>query len=241
MYLVIDRGNTNIKIGIGTLEGFVEVFLFQTLQHFQSVVEQYKITSCIISSVAKEDELWDALYQFLESKYLVKVFHHEMQLPLINDYQSEKLGADRIAAAVAASMIFNQKNVLVVDAGTCINYEFVTQDKQYKGGAISPGMCMRLQAMHVFTGKLPLIQQIAAWPTLIGNDTSSSMLSGAINGMGYEIDGFIDAYRAQYEDLIVVLTGGDGAFFANTLKNKNFVAPNLVLTGLLYILNYNNE
>src|SRR5690606_27899771 len=175
MYLVIDRGNTNIKIGIGTLEGFVDVFLFQSLQHFQSVVEQYKITSCIISSVAKEDQLWDELYQFLESKFSVKVFHHGMQLPLINDYQSEKLGADRIASAVAGSMIFDKQNVLVVDAGTCINYEFVTQDKHYKGGAISPGMCMRLQAMHVFTGKLPLIQQIAEWPSLVGFDTSSSM------------------------------------------------------------------
>ncbi len=241
MYLVIDRGNTNIKIGIGTVQGFAEVFLYQNLQHLHSILEKYKIIACLISSVAKEEDSFQELSQSLQEEYPVTIYNPSLSIPLKNEYGAPTLGADRIAGAVAANLLFPQNNVLVIDAGTCINYEFVTKDQRYLGGAISPGLCMRLQAMHVFTGKLPLVQKIEEWPSLIGNNTENSLLSGAVNGMNYELDGFIDSYLAQYEDLIVILTGGDGAFFANTLKNKNFVAPNLVLMGLLYILNFNNE
>ncbi len=239
MYLVIDRGNTNIKIGIGTEEGFAEVFVYQGFVHLNSVLEKYVITKCIVSSVAKDDTIQDELLSALKEKYTVLVFTAALKLPITNLYKAPTLGADRIASAVAVSVLFPAKNVLVIDAGTCINYEFVSANNEYLGGAISPGLCMRLQAMHVFTGKLPLIEQISTWPDLIGNDTNTSMLSGAINGMANEIEGFINLYSSQYEDLNVVLTGGDGAFFAKSLKNKNFVAPNLVLTGLLNILNYN--
>lgn len=239
MYLVIDRGNTNIKIGIGTEVGFAEVFVYQGLVHLNSVLEKYAIKRCMISSVAKDDDIQDELMLALQEKYDVLVFNNELKLPIANLYKAATLGADRIASAVAVSVLFPDQNVLVIDAGTCINYEFVTSKKEYLGGAISPGLCMRLQAMHVFTGKLPLIQQISTWPELIGDDTNTSMLSGAINGMANEIEGFVKLYSVQYEGLNVVLTGGDGAFFAKSLKNKNFVAPNLVLTGLLNILNYN--
>jgi type III pantothenate kinase len=96
---------------------------------------------------------------------------------------------------------------------------------------------MRFDAMHTFTGQLPLVQsEIDKKPSLIGNTTKTSIESGVKNGILAEVDGIIDEYKKRFPNLNVVVTGGDYNYFDKYLKNNIFAAPNLVLIGLKKIL-----
>jgi type III pantothenate kinase len=150
----------------------------------------------------------------------------------------QTLGVDRIAGSCGALQLFPGKNTLVIDAGTCITYDFTDSSKQYYGGSISPGLKMRFQAVHTFTARLPLVSP-AENPELIGNSTETSIQSGIVNGTVAEIDGIIDRYRQKYPDLQVILCGGDGPFFENKLKASIFASPDLVLIGLNSVLIHN--
>jgi type III pantothenate kinase len=145
---------------------------------------------------------------------------------------------DRLAAAIAGATLYPGSNVLVIQAGTCITYEFINAQGEYIGGAISPGIQMRYKAMNTFTGKLPLIEH-KKFDGLIGQTTEESILSGVNNGILAEVDGIINAYKSQYPDLTIILSGGDADFFVKQLKNSIFAVPNIVLKGLNIILDFN--
>jgi len=82
-----------------------------------------------------------------------------LALPITLKYETpETLGTDRLAAALAATVFFPGENTLVINAGTCLTTDFVTDKSEYIGGSIAPGLRMRLRAMHHFTGRLPLIE-----------------------------------------------------------------------------------
>jgi type III pantothenate kinase len=140
-----------------------------------------------------------------------------------------------VAAAVTQ---FPHQNILVIDAGTCITYDIVSTQKEYFGGAISPGLEMRLKALHTFTNKLPLLP-LKDEEFLIGNNTKNSLYFGVINGVVAEIEGFIAHFAKENENLTVVLTGGDTIFLAKRLKNSIFANSNFLLEGLNSILEYN--
>lgn len=160
-------------------------------------------------------------------------------LPIMNAYHSpETLGADRLAAVVAIHEQYPDKNNMVISLGTCITYNFIHKNRTFRGGAISPGLEMRLKAMHHFTGKLPEVSREGEL-ILLGYDTETCMRSGAVYGMAAEIHGMLQAYSSEYPDFNAVLTGGDAAFFARQLKNKIFAAPDLILKGLYSILLHN--
>jgi type III pantothenate kinase len=159
----------------------------------------------------------------------------------VNKYDSpETLGKDRLAAAVAGNHLFPNQNVLVIDAGTCIKYDFINAQAEYLGGAISPGLQMRFNALHIFTEKLPLIE-LTVFKTLIGKNTTDSLLSGVINGTLSEIDGIIDQYREIYPEIQIVLSGGDAEYLVGKLKKGIFAVSNIVLQGLKIILDYNDK
>ena len=161
------------------------------------------------------------------------------KIPLQNTYKTpESLGRDRIALAVGANQLFPTNNTLVIDAGTCITYDFIDEKNNYLGGAISPGLQIRLNALHTFTEKLPLVT-IKNGSELIGKTTEMSILSGVINGATAEVDGIIDRYKEQFGNLKTVLTGGDANYFVKTLKNNIFANSKVLLNGLNTILNYN--
>lgn len=199
--------------------------------------EKGKADAAIISSVV---ELPERFIQELSGKVKkVLIFSPALKLPLQNMYKTpETLGNDRISAAVGAHKLYPGKNLLVIDAGTCVKYDFVNASGQYIGGAISPGLRMRLEGLHRFTGRLPLLE-LEQQEALTGQDTKTSIMSGVVNGCAAEIDGIIGRYRQQYSDLTVILTGGDANFLEGKLKNSIFVSPNIVLLGLNEILNYN--
>lgn len=159
-------------------------------------------------------------------------------LPVTIRYKTPStLGRDRLAAVCGAQHLFPKNSCLVIDAGTCITYEILDAEGNYYGGAISPGINMRLKAMHTFTGKLPEL----VWADLngfLGDSTSSSMLQGVKQGILGEASRQIDLYTEKYPDLKVLITGGDSPFFEKNLKKVIFAAPNLVLIGLNTIQNY---
>jgi len=160
-------------------------------------------------------------------------------LPIENLYRSKvTLGKDRLAAAVAAADRFPGKDILVISAGTCITYDFVNSGKEYLGGGISPGIQMRLQAMHTFTGKLPLISFKKNVP-LIGNTTERSILSGVLHGAIAEIEGIAVHYKEQFPEVVIIISGGDAKYFDKRLKISIFAFPNIVIHGLYQILDFN--
>ena len=148
------------------------------------------------------------------------------------------MGRDRLAGAVGAYHLYPNTACLSIDIGTCITYDFLDAEGVYHGGAISHGMRLRFKSMHHFTANLPLVKR-QRLDSVLGFNTVSSMASGAQFGMSFEIDGYFYHIRSQYPDFKVLLSGGDTSYFVSQLKSEIFAHPNLVLSGLNQILEYN--
>jgi type III pantothenate kinase len=236
MNLVIDYGNTRGKAALFDAEVLIEKKYFQANNELLEWLNQKMIDHVLISSVkGKGDEILTNLGQTGKSFQLSS----RLPLPVQLQYLSpDTLGVDRIAAVCGAVQVFPQNPVLVVDAGTCVNYEFVSEDRIYFGGAISPGLRMRFESVHHFTARLPLVAPKSD-PELTGRTTEECIQSGIQIGLVEEINGIISRYHAKYPKLKVILCGGDWAFFENYLKPTIFVAPDLVLMGLNRILQHN--
>ena len=235
--LVLDFGNTRIKGAFFEKNELVNSFVFATvndlLTNIDTLLKASKVMICSVTSAH------EPVVTALEPHMITKVFQKDTRIPLRNLYNSAiTLGSDRLAAAVGAYAEFPQQNILVIDVGTCIKYNFISRSAEYLGGAISPGIPMRLKAMGTHTHALPTLDITAATVQLIGTTTNESLLSGAILGAACEADGFIDRYREQYPDLVVVLTGGDAPLLADRLKNRFFASPFVLLKGIHTILEY---
>lgn len=242
MKLIIDVGNTRTKFAVFIGNETKEVFVTENLsvKLLTRVVEKYPaIGSAILSSVKDYPPEVDT---FLQARFYFLKLDDQTPLPVKILYKSpQTLGKDRIAIAAASRALFPGENVLAIDAGTTITYDFVNENGEYPGGGISPGIQMRLKALHAFTGKLPLVDTLISDINLVGNDTQSSILSGVLNGVVAEVDGIISAYRVHYPQLKVVLSGGDEKYFDKRLKNNIFALPIFVLKGLKEILDFNEE
>ncbi|MFM1879366.1 MAG: hypothetical protein RLZZ241_2232 [Bacteroidota bacterium] len=240
MNLAVDVGNTQIKMGVFNETGLIfvqavpnEVFSNALKETFARYPE---IRAAILASVGGPAEDWVALISIFCT---VHVVGPQLQVPYRNTYATTAtLGADRMALAAAAFYYAPNANKLVVDAGSCITYDFINDFGEYLGGGISPGLRMRYRALHTFTARLPLLEPIAP-EDLIGNATASSMHSGVVNGLLTEIDGIIGKYKDRYPDLTVILTGGDAHFLSDRLKSIIFANPNFLLEGLNRLLVYN--
>lgn len=247
MKLVMDFGNTFKKFAL--FKGNELIRLEQISNDIsenpeafaREFIEKYSpapVKSAILSSVIDYAADFD---NYLERNYHLVRITEDTPLPVVNKYAGKStLGKDRLASAVAAHTLFPGKDVLAITAGSCIIYDFVNAEGEYQGGAISPGMNMRFKALHNFTGHLPLVQDDDS-NKLIGSTTKESILSGVVNGMAAEMDGTIDRYTENYENLTVILSGGDGKRFDKKLKNSIFAVPNLVLNGLNIILDFNEK
>jgi len=241
MNLVIDVGNTRVKVALfeEDMIFFDEVFLKEDIvNELKKIQKKYNIDKAIISSVASISKKG---LEKLQQLFSLIQLDSNTKTPFKNNYATPKtLGVDRIALVSAAVKKFPKKNVLVIDAGTCITYDFVNNKSEYFGGAISPGIKMRYQSLHTFTANLPLLKP--DYPkNLIGNSTENSIHSGVVNGVLCEIDGAIDQYKLKNENLTIVLTGGDTYFLSERLKSSIFANPNFLLEGLNEILIYNDK
>lgn len=239
MNLVIDIGNTLLKYAVFDgkkilIQGTTESTDFFSDGIFFS--ENKGIEKAIVSSVRQIPENF---LSGLRSFCPLHILNINTRLPFKNLYKTpETLGNDRIAGLAGAYSIHPGKNVLIVDAGTCITIDFLDAAGEYYGGAISPGLAMKLNALHTFTGKLPLVN-LREFGNDYGYDTETSILAGTINGTIAETGTAINRYKEKYPDIIVLLCGGDASFLAKRLKNSIFAVPNLVLFGLNELLEYN--
>ena len=241
MNLVIDIGNTQIKIAVFDHTSIVyqdNIDAVKIMSVLKNLVEKYAISDVILSHVAKIDI--EKLNQ-MKSIFKILVLNHKTKLPFINNYLTPStLGVDRLALVAGAVNQFPMKNVLVIDAGSCITFDFVNSKSEYFGGSISPGIEMRYKSVNRFTANLPLLDKIAELPE-IGNSTDNAIHRGILNGVIQEIDGVIQQYKDINRKLTVVLTGGDTIFLAKNLKSGIFAIPNFLLEGLNSILIHNIE
>lgn len=238
MNLTIDFGNTLVKIAVfqmGDLVHFESHANF-TVKKLQSLLRRFSISGAIVSSVVNDSE---PVESFLKKSYHFVKLNPATSLPIKNQYETPgSLGMDRLAGMAGANFMMPKKNVLVVNAGTCITYDVITAQAVYFGGNITPGLEMRLKALNTFTDRLPLVRKQFS-NDLFGRSTSSSILTGVVQGSYLEMTGFINAYKQTYRGLKVILTGGDAPIFETMTKSKIFAVPNLVLYGLNKILTLN--
>lgn len=242
MNLIVDVGNTYVKFAVFKNRNLIHKLSFKLIEfknRYNNLIKAYpKIEKAIISSVghlsAQEVEL-------IRLDFPVVELSSEINLPFENLYATPKtLGVDRIALVSASVDQFSDRNVLIIDAGTCITYDFINKKNQYLGGAISPGVRLRYKTLNNLTANLPLLKtQIPA--SLIGDSTEASIHSGVVNGVVKELDGIIDEYLLNYSDLTIILTGGDTKFLLNQLKNTIFANSDFLLEGLNFILEYNSK
>lgn len=238
--LCLDFGNTRLKAAIFNDHEFSEEITLEndSISTIGKLIAQYHPQKAILSSVIEHDAeiepLLEASTQFHKISFRTKVnFTTPVGKP-------ETIGADRLALAAAAAHFYPGKNNLVIGLGTAVTYNFINQNQEFLGGGISPGMDMRFKALQTFTAKLPLIQADWNFP-LIGYDTKTNIQSGVIDGLTFEIDGFISAYAAKYGNFNVVLTGGNSLYFARRLKNRIFADPNFLFKGLYALSETNND
>ena len=242
MNLIIDVGNTFVKFAVfqqNTIVVKKSVILEEFLKTYKKILKEFgDIERCIISSVGR---LGKKEIDIVENDLNVLILNHETQLPFKNLYSTPKtLGVDRIALVSASVEQFPDNNVLIIDAGTCITYDFINTKNEYLGGAISPGIRLRYKSLHNLTANLPLLDTEVS-ESIVGDSTSKSIHSGVINGVLKEIDGNINEYKEKYSDLTVILTGGDTKFLSNQLKNSIFANSNFLLEGLNFILEFNSN
>ena len=239
MNLVVDIGNTLIKVAVVERDEVVY------MQQAESIEEVDLVTLCerfpslrraIVASTAFPTAdvavlLRDKGFDVLEMTSLTPV-------PIGNIYQSpETLGVDRLAAAVAAVEVMGCRDCLVVDFGTAITIDLV-EDGIYRGGNISPGVRTRFRALHDYTGRLPECS-----PTdeklEYGSTTRQAIEQGVMQGITYEIEGYISHFSAQNVKISLIFTGGDAKYFVKRIKNAIFANCELVICGLNRILEYN--
>ncbi|MCS7017871.1 MAG: type III pantothenate kinase [Bernardetiaceae bacterium] len=237
--LCLDLGNTFGKIRIDQPDKAPIYYRQLDNEAVCQIIEQYYPTHIIYCDVRGTAAELIAATHF---KGHLLSFTHHLPIPLKNCYQTpHTLGTDRLAAAVGAWQRFPHQHSLVIDIGTCVTYDFVTATAEFLGGIISPGLQMRLRAMHAFTSKLPLLTADCSHlpPPVIGQNTTDAMLSGAFYGLAAEIQGIICHYRALFESFNILLTGGDALCFDKIIKDVNFVNENMVLDGLKAALDFN--
>ncbi len=237
--LCFDFGNTRKKVAVFEGADIQEAITLpdDAQETIQPLIAKYKPAKSILSSVIDHNPVLEELLA-AASKFH-KLSHHTKVAFTTPVGKPETIGADRLALSAAAVHYYPGQHNLVIGLGTCITYNFINKFHEFVGGAISPGMEMRLKALNYYTAKLPLVKADSNVP-LIGYDTTTNITSGVVLGMAKEIDGFIEAYRERFRNFNVLLTGGDIVYLASHLKNKIFADPDLIFKGLYALSEVNN-
>lgn len=242
MLLAIDIGNSRIKAAVFEQNILLEKFIFlknELVEEINNILNSFvEINNVIISSVGAIEE---KDFSFLTKSVNVTFVNHQFRFPFKNSYSTPNtLGIDRMVLAAGASLLYPDCYKLIIDAGTCVTYDYIDDKNVYHGGAISPGIKLRYESLHNYTAKLPLLEKKIP-ENQIGNSTKESIHSGVINGLISEIDGFINDYVSSNAKFIIILTGGDADFLAKQLKNTIFANSNFLLESLNLLYQYNQK
>jgi type III pantothenate kinase len=238
MNLIVDIGNTSTKLAVYKGSKKVSSARINDLscEEFEQKLSDKRIKKVIVSSVKRLPHfVTDLLVSHIP---VVHIMSHKSKLPFKNGYDTpETLGTDRIAGIAGAYNLYPGENILVIDAGTAITYDYLLGNI-YKGGNIAPGLEMRFKALHRYTGKLPLLSLTEDYVSP-GNNTYNAILTGVINGSIYEINEYIRTFEKKHKKSRVILAGGDSGYLKEKLSKPVIWSPDLVLDGLNYILEYN--
>ena len=246
--VVIDWGNSTVKMGWFNGAMLTETRRYDSIDALLTDLTKRPPTSTIVSSTSRPADAIRA--RLTGAGRDVWVLDGQTPVPIRKAYDTPRtLGADRVAAAVGATVLFPGQDCVVLDLGTCLTADFVDGRGVFEGGLISPGLHMRFRAMHEQTARLPLVNFEAeapvgsgpSWPDLTAKNTQQAMQSGVVNGLMFEMNGIIETYRRKRPGTVVLLCGGDAPSFESRLKGPIFAVPELVLVGLNRILRYNVE
>ena len=236
--ICIDIGNTEVKAGLFDGDNLIhhEIINLENVSFLGNLIQENNVKHSILSNVGKPAIGIESLLK--NSTQLIE-FNHLTPLPFKNEYLSPKtLGLDRLALTAASINYLKNTNILVISSGTCVTFEFISRKGSYLGGAISPGLNMRLKSMSEFTANLP--QLLFDEPLHFnGNTTETCMQSGAFFGLIEEMKGRINLYETQFGPTEILLSGGNCFLFEKHLKKALFAHPYLTLFGLNKILLHN--
>ena len=236
MNLTIDIGNTRAKIILFDKKTpvYEEILSGNMDKALERIVSQYKPEQCAWCNVGGNEEKFTQLLKKLPCPTIRLTGLSEVPVQVL--YKSkETLGADRLAAVLGATSLYPETDLLVIDAGTCITYDLVDAQGNYYGGNISPGIEMRLKALHHFTARLPKIEEEGECPE-IGDNTETAIRNGVIKGLTYEIEGYVKQWRNTYPHLKIFLTGGSKFDFSSPLNEELLTDRYLVARGLNRLL-----
>ncbi len=242
--LIIDQGNTKTKFYIFDINKKIihktscpkdnQKLCISVL----SELFNFKISNAIYSSVSG---LNDAIIERIRNLSYHIIFDYTTPIPINNLYQSKQtLGTDRLAGAIGARCLFPDKNLLIIDIGTAITYDFVNSQGQFLGGNISPGPHIRFSALHDYTASLPKVE-LDEPQRLIAQNTKEAILNGVLWGIYSEINGIIKLSEGKFDSITPILSGGYAYFFGKMFKSYIFVEANLVPIGLNCVLEYNKK
>lgn len=240
MNICIDQGNSKLKMAVFDNGHLVTDHLCRSnpLELFNELCSLYPIEKAIYCSVSGYDEALERCIKENVAHYVR--MNIALKLPIQNDYATpQTLGLDRVAAAVGAYALSPDQNLLIVDAGSAITYDFVNKEGHFLGGNIAPGLKMRLRALHDYTAALPLVNVPEEPLPTFGTSTQQAIAAGVVNGIRYEMNGYIQELTAKYGHICIFLTGGNLSYFHNHLNMTTFAEKNLVMYGLNRILEYN--
>ncbi|MDR2888134.1 MAG: type III pantothenate kinase [Bacteroidales bacterium] len=238
MNLVLDIGNSGFKMAV--FDGRIKILSTRINElisgEFENIVSGFAVNRAVISSVSVIPQ---AAADILSSHgVFVHILSYRSKLPFGIQYKTpETLGTDRIAALAGAFSLFPGEDIMIIDAGTAITYDFLTGGI-YEGGNISPGINIRLKALHSFTGRLPLTSAAEKFSSP-GQTTRDAILSGTVNGVIYEINEYIRTFKKMHKNNKIILTGGDSEYINERLNDNIMLVPDLVNEGLNFILEYN--
>lgn len=245
MNLILDQGNSVCKIAVydggNTLMSTSVALLSEDI--LEEVFLRYSdIAWSIYSSVGRDDA--EALSVLKKHCPTTLRLEASTAVPIAVAYDRSTLGGDRLAAVVGAYVLGGGAGAsLVIDAGTAITYEYLSEEGEYVGGNIAPGLWLRFKALNSFTSKLPLIEDLPTAPLApIGRDTKTAMLAGCVEGICRELVGYVEEFRAKHHKARVFLTGGDGKYLLERTRIEGVeLVPDLVMLGLNEILEYNKK
>ncbi|MBT7623301.1 MAG: type III pantothenate kinase [Flavobacteriaceae bacterium] len=240
MNLALDIGNSFLKAGIFKNNNLINYYEFnrEYYSNIKSILDKTPITHSIASNVSESN---NKLIELLSNKTNLIKFNSSLKVPFKNCYQTKNtLGKDRIALVSNASKEYPKENVLLIDLGSCITFDFLNSKNEYLGGSISPGLSMRYKSLNSYTANLPLINPKEI-DYFIGRNTEDSIHSGIINGIVGELNSAIDKYKSQFKEIRIILTGGDAKFLFNRIKNSIFANSNFLILGLNFLIELNKK
>jgi type III pantothenate kinase len=234
-WLLIDNSNTRTKFALGDPTGLkdwrgVLATAEITLESLASVTRGVEFSAVIVCSVVPEKAA--VLRDFLGSRYPVHFLNHESPLGMAIDYpQPTQIGADRLANA-AGVLSRHGAPAIVVDFGTAVTFDVISDQPAYCGGVIAPGLGAMSGYLQQKTALLPFID-LEEPTSAIGKSTIHAMQAGAVFGYRGLVREIIARIGVELSGQVkIIATGGDAALIARGVPEIDRVDPDITLDGL---------